>query len=478
MTADRPYRYETIAQELSAAIRQGAYAPGDRLPSVRQLSNRYSVSIGTALEAYRALEEAGLAAPRPRSGYYVLPPLVDSDSEPMPSLPSPEPTPVTGGRFALSLLNTARESDHLQMGVQAAPDTNLLPLKSLSRTLAGVARRYPNAVEFWAESAGYMELRDQISRQMRESGVYCSPEEIVITNGCQEALVLSLRAVASQGDIIAIETPIYYGILYAIEALGLRTLTIPTHPHDGLDLDELERAIAQHPIKACVFMPTCQNPLGSTMPDANKKRLVDILAKAKIPMIENDATGDLSFTRPRPRAARSFDESGNVLYCSSFSKVLSPGNRIGWVLGGRFRETIMMWKAIVNVGNSTIPQMALAEYLSKGGYGRVANRAARAYQRRINLMRQWVLDYFPEGTRVSNPSGSYFLWVEMPKEIDGIDLYRNALEKDISIAPGVIFSPTSAYTHHIRLSCGQMTDEASFREAVKTVGQLAHAMQG
>lgn len=476
MTADRPYRYETIAQELSAAIRQGAYAPGDRLPSVRQLSNRYSVSIGTALEAYRALEEAGLASPRPRSGYYVLPPLVDTNSEPMPSLPSPEPTPVTSGRFALSLLNTAREPDHLQMGVQAAPDRNLLPLKSLSRTLAGVARRHPGAVEFWADIGGDMDLRVQIARLMRDAGCYCSPEEIIVTNGCQEALALSLRAVASQGDIIAIESPVYYGVLYAIEALGLRALTIPTHPHDGMDLDELERAMNQHPIKACLCMPSCQNPLGSSMPDDNKKRLVEMLARRKIPLIENDATGDLSFTRPRPRAARAFDDQGNVLYCSSFSKVLSPGYRVGWVLAGRYRETIKMWKAIINVANSTIPQMALSEYLSKGGLNRVANRAARAYQRRINLVRQWVLDYFPEDTRVSNPSGSYFLWVEMPEAIDGIDLYRNALEKGISIAPGSIFSPTSSYTHHIRLSCSQMQDENAFREAIETLGNLAKNM--
>jgi len=471
------FRYETIARELSDAIRQGTYQPGSRMPSVRQICRQYEVSLGTALQAFRVLENAGLLSARPKSGFYVQSQtFTETDGEPVPSRPPPEPTPVTGGRLTFSVLSTFRDPKLLRLGTTATPSEDLLPLKALGRILSGVARRDYAATATYGDPAGHLGLRAQIARRIAEAGCYCSPDEIVITNGCQESVVLSLGAVAQAGDTIAIESPTFYGILHAIESLGMRALEVPTHPREGVDLDALETLIQQQVIKACVLMPSCQNPLGASMSTQNKRRLMALLAEANIPLIEDDALGELTFTRPRPKAAKAFDETGNSLYCGSFSKTLGPGYRLGWIVPGRHWEPVVYLKAVTNVHAPILSQVTLAEFLGGGGYTRCVNRAVRQYQQRAGVMRQWIRDFFPIGTRVTNPESGFLLWVELPSDINGVELYRRSLTKGIGIAPGIIFSPTDSYVHHIRLSCAGIADAVEAQQAVQIVGRIAKDM--
>jgi DNA-binding transcriptional MocR family regulator len=302
-------------------------------------------------------------------------------------------------------------------------------------------------------------------------GCSFSPRDVTITCGALEALNLSLLAASRPGDVVAIESPTYFAILESAASLGMKVIEIPTHPQNGMDLDELERAIRKHRVKACITMTNCHNPLGYVLPDKYKKDLVELTARFDVAVIEDDVYGDLAFQGPRPCAAKSFDKKGLVLLCSSFSKILSPGYRLGWVAAGRFRAEVERLKFLANVANPSLHQMVVAEFLESGGYDRHLKRLHSALATQVDRVRQAIAKYFPEGTRISRPAGGYMLWVELPPRVDALTLYRAALTKNISILPGAVFSATNRFKHHIRINCGHTWSEA-YDRALLTLGRL------
>lgn len=471
MTNNREtFLYEQLANDLSHAIHQGVYGTNERLPSLRHISEQYQISLTTAIQAYQCLEQQGLIESRPKSGYYVYPWAGEQAEEPVVSQPRSAPTDVNVGHLAMSLVDETRQPGLIRLGA-AVPEPALLPLGTLSRTLAGIARRKHRAAASYEQQQGNIDLRKQIARLMRESGVRCTADDIIITNGCLEALGLALRAVAHSGDTIAIESPTYFGVLQVAESLGMKVLEISTHASTGIEPNALQKAIKKRKIAACVLMPTFNNPLGSTMPEDNKQRVVALLNRHKIPLIEDDVYGALSYEPHRPKAAKSYDGSGDVLYCSSFSKTVSPGLRIGWILAGHYQGQVKYQKFLDNISTAIHPQLTLAEFLSKGGYRRCVRHSARVYRQRMDQLRRWVTDYFPQGTRIANPKGGFLLWVELPNKYDCLDLYRKAMEKKISITPGVLFSAQAQYQHHIRLSCGAVEGDQA-RKSIRTLAKL------
>ena len=464
------FLYEQLAADLSQAIHQGIYSIDERLPSLRHISEQYEVSLATAIQAYQNLEQDGLIESRPRSGYYVCPWFAEQLDEPVISQPRPSPTEVNVGYLAMSLINEARQPGLVKLGA-AVPEAGLLPLGTLSRTLAGIARRENRAPSRYEETQGNAGLRKQIARLMRDSGVRCTPDDIIITNGCLEALGLALRATSNTGDTIAIESPTYFGVLQVIESSGMKVLEIPTHASSGIDLDALERSIRKRKITACVLMPTFNNPLGSSMPEENKQRLVKMMDRHNIALIEDDVYGSLSYEPRRPKSAKAYDASGNVLYCSSFSKTVAPGLRVGWILAGRFQEQVKYQKFLDNICTASHPQLVMAEFLAKDGYRRCVRHSARIYRQRMDQLRRWVSDAFPKGTRITNPKGGFLLWVELPKTCSSIDLYQKAMAKKIAITPGLLFSAQGQYQHHIRLSCGAIEGEQA-RKSIGTIARL------
>lgn len=468
--ANERFLYEQIAHDLSRAIRQGVYTQDERLPSLRQLSEDYAVSMATAIQAYQHLEQTGLITPRPKSGYYVSASPRAASEEPELSRPRASPTEVNVGHLAMSLVNETRQPGLVKLGA-AVPSPALLPLGNLSRTLAGIARRKPLAPAVYEQSQGNPELRKQVARLMRDSGVRCAPDDVIITNGCLEALGLALRAVARNGDTIAIESPTYFGVLQVIESLGMKALELPTHARTGIDLDVLNHTLSRRKLAACVLMPTFNNPLGSSMPDTHKQAVVSLLAKHRIPLIEDDVYGALSHAPRRPKAAKAFDNGGNVLYCSSFSKTVAPGLRLGWILAGRYHEQVKYQKFLDNICTATHPQQMLAEFLARDGYRRSVRQAARIYRQRMEQFRHWIADAFPKGTRISNPQGGFLLWVELPRSVDCVELYRRAMDKKIAITPGILFSAQAQYRHHIRMSCGAVEGEQAKR-SILTLARL------
>ena len=467
-------RYEQVAEELAARIEAGVYGPGDRLPGVRKLAEQFGVSVSTAVAAQHLLEDRGLIAARPRSGYYVRRLPGPRPATPGRSHPEGQPTAVSGQALVLRVVQAANRPGLVQLGA-AVPHADFLPDRGLRRAFAGVPRNYPGRAMDYAFPPGPPELRQQIARRMADAGCRVAPEEIVVTNGAQEAIVLALRAVAEPGDVVAIESPTFYGLLQAIEAQGLRALEIPTDPDEGLAPEALELALDQWPVAAALLMPNFGNPLGHCASEDRKRALVELLEARGIPLIEDDVYGDLAFEGPRPWAAKAYEAGGGVIYCGSFSKTVSPGLRVGWAVPGRYRDRVEYLKYATSAAIPAYPAFAVADFLDRGGFDRYLRWVRDEYARAVERVGRAVADHFPAGTRQTEPRGGFVVWLELPAGVDTLVLYRQAVAEGISLAPGPMFSPTQRYPNGLRLNCAQPWN-ADFEGALRRVGELARRL--
>ncbi|HEX4137007.1 MAG TPA: PLP-dependent aminotransferase family protein [Bryobacteraceae bacterium] len=468
--------YIQIAENLTRQIAVGALRPGDRAPSLRQLSREQRISISTALQAYLWLEDRGYLEPRPKSGFYVRTPFSALIPEPEAEFRTQRPATVDSAHVLTAMTEAARDPAHVSFGPSSA-SPELFPNRRLNLILQRIVRSQPLHSTRYDFPPGVESLRRQIARRSTSMGCAFGPRDITITTGALDAINLCLRAVARPGDVIAVESPTYFGILGSAASLGMKVVEIPTHPQEGIDLNELQRAIRKHRVKACIVMPNCHNPLGFVMRDERKKELVELTARAGVALIEDDIYADLAFTPPRPRTAKSWDKSGSVMLCSSFSKILSPGYRIGWIAGGRFQSEIERLQLLTTMAAPSLQQHVISEFLESGGYDRHVKRLRTTLALQVDNVRQVAAKYLPEGTRISRPAGGYVLWVQLPGRIDALKLHRAALAEHISIVPGIISSATGRYKNYIRISCGHTWSDAHDR-ALLTLGRLCdHALR-
>lgn len=462
--------YLKVAQLIENQIREGVLRPGDRIPSVRSLSSKQEVSISTVLQAYFRLENRGYIEARNKSGFYARVPFSELIPEPTFQTSDPAPTRVGVGEILTKVMHAATDPAKAPLGA-ACPGPGLLPYHKLNRIIRRITQNDPLHSSFYQSPSGSESLRRQIARRSLDFGCSFSARDLIITCGAMEALNLCLRAVAQPGEVVAIESPTYSGVLQVIESLGMRALEIPTHPRTGMNLDVLDRSIKKHRVKACIVMTNCHNPLGYVLGDEKKKALAELTAKRQVPLIEDDLYGDLTFDLQRPKVAKAFDRAGLVLLCSSFSKVLAPGFRVGWVEAGRFRGEVERLKLLSTLATPSLPQLAVADFLESGGYDRYLRRLRLAFNEQVQVMSKAIAKYFPSGTRLTRPRGGYVLWVELPKSVNALKLFRQALAENIAIMPGPIFSASGRFTSHIRISCGYPWSDDLDR-ALLTLGKL------
>jgi DNA-binding transcriptional MocR family regulator len=468
------FLYEQVASDLAELIRKGTFRPGERIPSVRQLSRQRKISITTVLQAYMLLENQALIETRPQSGYYVRLKLPQLLPEPEMSAPIQDPTLVSVRELVMMVLKDSTNPALIQLGA-AIPNTELVVPMKLNRIMSGLPRQLVKQYNIYDIPPGNEALRIQIAQRAVGIGCNITHADVVTTCGCLEAFTLSLRAVCNPGDTVAIESPMYFGVLQVLESLKLRALEIPTHPRDGISLSALRFALEHNSIQACLVLSNFNNPLGSCIPDDHKQDLVEILAQHEIPLIEGDVCGELFFSGARPGVCKAYDRKGLVLLCSSFSKDLVPGYRVGWVVPGRFKSTIEWLKYTTNVATATLPQVAIAKFLESGGYEHHLRSIRRLYSGFVSQLSQAVMHYFPEGTRVTRPNGGIVLWVQMPDYADSLELYKQALKAGITLAPGYIFSATEQYRNFIRLNAAWWSYETD--RAMRRLGELV-AEQG
>ncbi len=463
--------YEAVADRVAWLIDNETLRPGDRIPSVRKMRAQMGVSISTVMQAYRLLEHRGIVEARPQSGYYVRRSAGKTLEEPTAARPKKAPRKVNIASLSYSLMEKLNNPAFVKLGA-AVSDIEEMPVTALNRMMGRVLRNHPNAAHVYDGPMGCERLRVEIARRMLDAGVAVGPEEIVTTCGATEALYLALLSVTEPGDTVAIETPTYYGILEKLESLHLKSLEMPTDPRDGIDVGAVDRAMAERRIQAVVTVSNFGNPLGSRMPEDRKKALAEGAAKWGIPIIEDDIHGELFFEGRRPRAVKAYDVDDGVIYCSSFSKTISPGCRAGWCIAGRYLEGVVRRKLAITHSSPTPTQMAVAAYLRSGVFDRHLRRIRKFYRTQVDCVTRAVGRYFPEGTRASNPQGGHVLWVEMPEGIDSLGLHDEAARRGISVAPGPLFSPIGQYRNCVRLNCGIAWTPA-VEAAVKVLGELA-----
>lgn len=462
--------YQDLADRTAQLIADGVLRPGDRLPSVRHACRAHDLSPITVTQAYALLESRGLIEARPRSGYFVRARLGQRLPEPAMSRPGQRSTALQVSDFIFEILDSVRDPAVVPLG-SSFPAPELFPLDRLGRALAAAARRIKPQDTLTDLPPGHPELRRQIALRYLGLGADVAPDDIIITNGAMEGLNLCLQAVTRPGDLIAVESPTFYAGLQAAERLGLKVIEVPSHPREGLNLAALEQLLNRHPVRACLFMLNYANPTGACVPDDGRRQLMALLDRHDVPLIEDDVYAELHHGEQAPLCSKALDRDGRVMHVSSFSKCLAPGFRVGWVAAGRYADAIRRQKLSFSLATPVALQHALADYLKQGGYDRHLRTLRATLRAQQATLVADVEAHFPAGTRMAEPEGGYFLWLELPEGCDTLALHREALARGISIAPGPIFSAQREFRNFVRLNFGHPDTEAK-REAVRVLGDL------
>jgi DNA-binding transcriptional MocR family regulator len=463
--------YEHLANELGGLIASRVFAPGDRLPSIRHLAQQKRLSVSTVMQALRLMEDRGLIDAKPQAGYYVRhrarPMTVVAGNEHLK-----EPAYVGINNLLMRVLKANEDASVVQLG-SAWPLDEMLPMKRMQKTVAAVARRDSSLLSTVScYETNYPEFTRQIERRALDWG-QIDPNEVVVTGSCTEAISLCLRAVAKPGDTIAIESATYFVLLQLIESLGMKALEIPTHPKTGPSIDALEVALSAGLVQAVMLVPNANNPLGCIMPEANKQRLAALLSQHDVPLIEDDVYGDLCFTPERPWPVKAYDTTGNVMLCSSFSKAVSPGARVGYVVAGRYAQDVAVLKMVSSGATSHFFQAVLADFLTGSAYEIQLRKMRRALSQRIARMSDAICDAFPQQCTISEPKGGFVLWVGMPEQVDALLLHEQAIAAGVALMPGQLFSASGKYSNYIRLNCGNVWGPR-VDAAIAKLGELVH----
>lgn len=468
--AKNEHLYLYIAEAIEQQILDNVLHVGDRLPSVRNLSVHHNVSVGTALQAYYHLEGKGLIESRPQSGYFVRFNPARFPQRPEKSRPSHALRTKNVDAIISEVYDDWTDQRVTRFSL-SVPAPEILPLAALNKAMLQAVRELPACGTSYEPVKGNALLRRQIARWALNWEGRLGEEDLITTAGCMNAISYCLMSLTQRGDTIAVESPAYFGTLRLLNSLGLRVLELPTHPDTGVDPDDVKKALQRYDLKACLFVTNFSNPLGFCIPDEQKKALVDLLEFHGVPLIEDDLYGDVYFGKKRPKSCKSFDESGNVLWCSSISKTLAPGYRVGWVAPGKHYDQVKRLKLYHSITSAALEQAAIANFLATGRYEHHLRRLrSTLHSNSLHYIRA-VGDFFPEGTKVSHPTGGFILWVELPKQVDTYQLYQEAIVHKISIAPGAMFSLQDRYQNCMRLSFG-MPWTPELERSLKKLGSI------
>lgn len=468
------YIYNRIASNIEQKILDGVLKTGDKLPSVRIISQENGISISTALQSYYVLESKGLVEARPQSGYYVthctrtLPDLVAT------SMPNNPAGPEETENIISMVYSEIGKKGKIQFSL-GVPATELLPVAKLNKAFISAVRDMDGSGTNYEPVEGNLRLRRQIARHSYTWDGNLKEDDIITSAGCMNALANCMVSLVSKGDTIAVESPVYFGILQLAQSLGLNVLELPTNACTGIEIEALEKELKNNNIQLCLLVSNFSNPLGSCMPDEHKKKVVELMEYYNVPLIEDDLYGDVYFGAHRPKSLKTYDKSGNVLWCGSFSKTLAPGYRVGWVAPGKYKDKVLKTKLFHNISSTTLTQEAIGSFLENGRYENHLRKIRNTlHGNSLNFLRT-IGESFPDDTKVTRPGGGFILWVELNKNIDTFKLYEQALKHKISIAPGRMFTLQQQYNNCVRLSYGMHWNEEVQRSLAK-IGTLAKGL--
>ncbi len=467
--------YLQIAGQIRERVREGALAPGDRLPPIRELARRLGVNRDTVSTAYETLAAEGVLDARVGRGTFVrgLRPRTGPATAPVETRlagVTQRLLDLERGRVAYGATDDAIQLHALK------PDPSLFPVEAFRRALnRAFASRGPELLDY-GEPQGDRGLREAVAERLRAAGAPAGgplgADQVVLCQGASQGISLGLRLFAEAGHAVAVEEPTYHNALAAATGLGLRVVPIPMR-RQGADLDALDRALARPEVKLFYTIPTFHNPMGTTTDLAHRHELLQIAARHGKPVLEDAYEMDLRFAgRPVP-SLLALDEEGLVVQLLSFSKSLFPGLRCGAVVGrGRHVDGLLALRHAADLGGAQPLQAALADFLRSGAYDRHLAGLRRKLRERRDALVESLAAEMPEGTGWQRPEGGYQAWVELPEPLDTRDLHADALRAGVLIAPGFQFLHDGRPSRGMRLSIALAEPEA-IRRGIAVLGDLA-----
>ncbi|MBU2710720.1 aminotransferase-like domain-containing protein [Zooshikella harenae] len=464
--------YLVIANVIKDKIAKKEIKPGQKLPSLRTVAKNYSVSLNTVKSAYEHLVSLGLIIGVERSGYIVdamQPPFFAWFEKASISQKNDRISAEKAWAWYRSYVYEA-EQDTLAV---IWPHPSLMPNKALANIHSGLLKSYGEKMSTYSHPSGLKGLREAISNHLATRHFYCNAENIQITYGCMHAIELALLSVAKAGDEIIVLTPCFPGYIAVFNNLGFKPVEIPLISQK-INLEAFEKTFKKTEVKAAILSSVVHNPTGLSFSEEEKKAIAKLAAKYEKPVIEDDIFGDLHFSEATVKPIASYPNDDYVIYCSSFSKTLAPGERIGWCIGGMWHKKIADRFASSLFTVNSRSQYILAHYLSSSAWPRHLRKLRAVLFKRSNLIRKLILEYFPQGTQVCLPSGGYVLWIELPESNGGSKLWKEAMKHGIYVLPGLTCSATPSYKNAIRVSLSyDESKEAHIKTHIKKLAHLA-----
>lgn len=464
----KSYLYQELTDSIRKDIESGQRQPGERMPSLRALCLAKKLSKSTVLSAYSHLEMEGLLESRPRSGYFVKVPykILEPINAQRGSNPNSVPLTVSTDKVMINIMDRGAAFDVLPS------KDNDYENRELRQCLSRSFRRQSSYQQnYYNPPQGSEELRLQIVNQLHAGGSHLHCDDIIITSGCQSALLMALMATTKPGDVVAIESPGFYGAIQLIEALGLRILELPSSPTGGIDIDSLEDAFKRWQVSVLIVSPCYSTPTGSCLSDRDKQSILALCLGFDVAIIEDDIYGELTFGLDRPRTLHSYDETGNVLLCSSLSKCLSRDLRIGWIAPGKYQQEISRLKIITSLSTSSSLQAGITDYMQRGFFERYLRKKRIHLSKQCIQLQHLIPELLPTAVSWTRPAGGLTLWLELPQSVNTTELYRQALEKGITITPGALFTSQHKYQNFLRLSFAHEWTEGRI-SALAEVGNI------
>jgi len=475
--------YQQIESYLRQGILSGSLSADTRLPACRQLAHDLGVNRTTVENAYSALEADGLVFSRMGSGTYILPQNL-IPAIPRNSLDAPWPL----WQQSVQDRNFISKSDIVDEMLQAAghprpisfasgiSDARQFPVEEFRKVLQTVMRRDQIASLEYGERNGYAPLRKGIAHILASQGLQAHPENILITAGSQQAIFLASQVLLKPNDIVLVEDPTYSAALDLFRTLGFQIVGIPMDSQ-GMQVEKLETLLQQYHPKLIYTIPNFHNPTGTCLSSARRRQLIVLADRYNVPILEDDFVGDLRYEGHAQPSLKALDTNGQVIYVSTFSKMLMPGLRVGFIVAdGPVYESLLNFKRLSDLATSTLIQRALDAYVTVGRYQAYLHRSGQTFRKRRDAMLDAIDRHLPPGVSFDTPKGGLFIWLCLPKSLAAEDLLPFASKEGVSFAPGnFFFTDGVSGKEWIRLNFASQPVE-DIEEGIRRLGVAVHRM--
>ncbi len=478
--------YIQLRDQIRALVHGGDLRPGERIPASRELATQLGVHRTTVANAYAELEAEGLISGHVGRGTFIR-----GENVARKISAVPHPTSVDGGLRWESLFADERGEEILSRLTQAAPRGSIsfvmarpaaefFPIEELRKCSNAVWRREGTEILQFGPSDGYPPLKQALVAMLRAEGYEAGDENLLITDGCQQALDLVCKAFLRPGDTVLLENPAYPGALAVFTGARARILGVPVKTESGpgmipgVDVSAIEAVLMQNRVKMMVLTPDFHNPTGTTLPLAERRLLLEIAARFQVPVIEDHIYARLSARGERVPSLKQLDRSNIVIQVDSFSKIAFPGMRVGWIVApSNVIDRLRLVKQSTDLHTGHLAQAILAEYVRRGLLGRHVERTRKAYSGRLAALEQALGRHMPSGTKWTRPEGGMCVWVELPPGFDSNELLIHTRERGVVFAPGRYFYFQNPQPNTLRLGFAGVAE----REIARGIATLADVLR-